>query len=98
MDGIIRSRNHWDNIAVIQCVIQTGVKPLPTISRSEVPSSRVTVRKNRDPASVSSKMTGFDREGIRASQDGPLLFDHDRPHGMKYSNGVVSPPCPDLWG
>ncbi|MCP4045094.1 MAG: dipeptide epimerase [Gammaproteobacteria bacterium] len=30
--------------------------------------------------------------------DGPLLFKHDRPHGMKYSNGVVSPPCPDLWG
>ena len=30
--------------------------------------------------------------------DGPLLFEHDRPHGMKYSNGVVSPPCPDLWG
>lgn len=30
--------------------------------------------------------------------DGPLLFEHDRPHGMQYSNGVVSPPCPDLWG
>jgi hypothetical protein len=30
--------------------------------------------------------------------DGPLLFEHDRPHGMKYSGGVVSPPCPDLWG
>ncbi len=30
--------------------------------------------------------------------DGPLLFEHDRPHGMEYSNGVVSPPCPDLWG
>ena len=30
--------------------------------------------------------------------DGPLLFEHDRPHGMEYSDGVVSPPCPDLWG
>ena len=30
--------------------------------------------------------------------DGPLLFEHDRPHAMKYSGGVVSPPCPDLWG
>jgi len=30
--------------------------------------------------------------------DGPLLFKHDRPHAMKYSGGVVSPPCPDLWG
>ena len=30
--------------------------------------------------------------------DGPLLFEHDRPHGMKYVNGVVLPPCPDLWG
>ncbi len=30
--------------------------------------------------------------------DGPLLFEHDRPHGMKYSSGVVSPPSPDLWG
>jgi ribosomal protein S27E len=38
------------------------------ISKLEVLSSRVTVRKSRDPASVSSKMTGFDREGIRASQ------------------------------
>ncbi len=30
--------------------------------------------------------------------DGPLLFEYDRPHAMKYSGGVVSPPCPDLWG
>jgi len=30
--------------------------------------------------------------------DGPLLFEHDRPHGMEYSNGVVSPPSADLWG
>ncbi len=30
--------------------------------------------------------------------DGPLLFKYDRPHAMKYSGGVVSPPCPDLWG
>ncbi len=30
--------------------------------------------------------------------DGPLLFEHDRPHAMKYSGGIVSPPCPELWG
>jgi L-alanine-DL-glutamate epimerase-like enolase superfamily enzyme len=30
--------------------------------------------------------------------DGPLLFEHDRPNAMEYSNGVVSPPSPDLWG
>jgi L-alanine-DL-glutamate epimerase-like enolase superfamily enzyme len=30
--------------------------------------------------------------------DGPLLQKHDCPHGMDYSNGVVSPPSSMLWG
>jgi L-alanine-DL-glutamate epimerase-like enolase superfamily enzyme len=30
--------------------------------------------------------------------DGPLLLRNDRPHGIVYSGGVVSPPSPLLWG
>jgi L-alanine-DL-glutamate epimerase-like enolase superfamily enzyme len=30
--------------------------------------------------------------------DGPLLLKNDRAHGLVYTNGIVSPPTPALWG
>jgi len=30
--------------------------------------------------------------------DGPLLLGKDRPHGLRYDGGLVSPPEPALWG
>lgn len=30
--------------------------------------------------------------------DGPLLIGSDRPHGLRYSGGLVHPPEPALWG
>ncbi len=30
--------------------------------------------------------------------DGPLLLSKDREHGITYSNGIMSPPRPELWG
>lgn len=30
--------------------------------------------------------------------DGPLLLDEDRAHGLKYENGLMSPPQAALWG
>lgn len=30
--------------------------------------------------------------------DGPLLLTEDRPHGLQYANGQVSPPGASLWG
>ncbi|MCR4266664.1 N-acetyl-D-Glu racemase DgcA [Nitratireductor sp. ZSWI3] len=30
--------------------------------------------------------------------DGPLLLARDRPHGLRYSGSLVSPPAPQLWG
>ena len=30
--------------------------------------------------------------------DGPLLLAEDRPHGLRYANGLVFPPAPALWG
>jgi L-Ala-D/L-Glu epimerase len=30
--------------------------------------------------------------------DGPLLLARDRPHGLVYADGCVSPPTPELWG
>lgn len=30
--------------------------------------------------------------------DGPLLLAQDRPHGMRYADGMVHPPEPQLWG
>jgi L-alanine-DL-glutamate epimerase-like enolase superfamily enzyme len=30
--------------------------------------------------------------------DGPLLLKNDRPHGLVYTNGVVTPPSAALWG
>ena len=30
--------------------------------------------------------------------DGPLLLARDRPHGLRYSGSLVSPPDPALWG
>jgi hypothetical protein len=30
--------------------------------------------------------------------DGPLWLAEDVPHGLQYSDGMVAPPSPDLWG
>jgi L-Ala-D/L-Glu epimerase len=30
--------------------------------------------------------------------DGPLLLSKDREHGITFSNGIMSPPRPELWG
>ena len=30
--------------------------------------------------------------------DGPLLLAEDRPHGLRYADGLVFPPAPALWG
>ncbi len=30
--------------------------------------------------------------------DGPLLLDHDRPHGLQFNSGIIAPPRPELWG
>ena len=30
--------------------------------------------------------------------DGPLLLARDREHGLRYADGLVYPPTPDLWG
>ncbi|WP_374571259.1 N-acetyl-D-Glu racemase DgcA [Phenylobacterium sp.] len=30
--------------------------------------------------------------------DGPLMHGCDRPHGLVYERGIVSPPTPELWG
>lgn len=30
--------------------------------------------------------------------DGPLILARDRPHGLRYSNSIVSPPQSELWG
>lgn len=30
--------------------------------------------------------------------DGPLLIGSDRPHGLTYRDGIVTPPLPALWG
>ena len=30
--------------------------------------------------------------------DGPLLLAEDEPHGLRYENGLVYPPSPELWG
>ena len=30
--------------------------------------------------------------------DGPLLLAEDRPHGLRYADGLVFPPTPALWG
>ncbi|MBS0250410.1 MAG: dipeptide epimerase [Proteobacteria bacterium] len=30
--------------------------------------------------------------------DGPLLLAHDRENGLRIDDGIVQPPCPELWG
>jgi len=30
--------------------------------------------------------------------DGPMLLAQDRPHGLRYADGMVHPPTPELWG
>jgi L-alanine-DL-glutamate epimerase-like enolase superfamily enzyme len=44
------------------------------------------------PSFVVGLMCGFH------DLDGPLLLVNDRPHGLKFSNGVVTPPSKLLWG
>jgi hypothetical protein len=30
--------------------------------------------------------------------DGPLLLARDRPAAIRYTNGIMDPPLPELWG
>jgi len=30
--------------------------------------------------------------------DGPLWLDQDVPHKLRYHDGIVAPPSPELWG
>ena len=44
------------------------------------------------PAVLLAQNTGF------ADLDGPLILARDRPHGLTYAGGKVSPPNSALWG
>ena len=44
------------------------------------------------PAVLLAQNTAF------ADLDGPLILANDRPHGLTYARGKVSPPTPALWG
>ena len=44
------------------------------------------------PATLIGAAAGF------VDLDGPLLLAEDRPHGLRYEDGCVFPPVPELWG